>query len=202
MNQIKIFFFRFPDLTTPPRVVKSVLRAIFFFSTPFLYLMLNACQEEKKIIVKKAYNGPISEIYGVNMTYSDSARLVVRMSTESQLTLPNEDKVYPNEVRVFFFDKLGNNSTTLRSDSARYIRMKNVYHIMGRVLINNQIKHETLSTDELYWNPDTKKIYTEKPVDIKTPERIFHGVGMDSNQDFTDYKLRKVTGSLNIKTLP
>ncbi|MEA5137540.1 LPS export ABC transporter periplasmic protein LptC [Arcicella rigui] len=151
---------------------------------------------------RKTYNGPLSEVYGVNMVYSDSARMVVKMSTESQLTMPNEDKVYPHEVRVFFFDKFGNNSTTLRSDSARYIRIKNVYHIMGRVVINNQVKQEVLETDELYWNVDNKKIYTDKPVDVKTPQQVLHGVGMDSNQDFTDYKLRKVTGVLNVKSLP
>jgi LPS export ABC transporter protein LptC len=185
------------DLTTQFRVVKSVL-------CPFvlLFLVFTGCKEEKKVIDRRTYNGPLSEVYGVNMVYSDSARLVVKMSTESQLTMPNEDKVYPHEVRVFFFDKFGNNSTTLRSDSARYIRIKNVYHIMGRVVINNQIKHEVLETDELFWNVDNKKIYTEKPVDVKTPEQILHGVGMDSNQDFTEYTLRKVTGVVSVKSLP
>ncbi len=185
------------DLTTQFRVVKSVLGPCIV-----LFLILSACKEEKKVMDRKTYNGPLSEVYGVNMVYSDSARMVVKMSTESQLTMPNEDKVYPHEVRVFFFDKFGNNSTTLRSDSARYIRIKNVYHIMGRVVINNQVKQEVLETDELYWNVDNKKIYTDKPVDVKTPQQVLHGVGMDSNQDFTDYKLRKVTGVLNVKSLP
>lgn len=186
------------DLTTQFRVVKSVLYPVLF-----LFLVgFSACKEEKKVIDRKNYTGPLSEVYGVNMVYSDSARLVVKMSTESQLTMPNEDKVYPHEVRVFFFDKFGNNSTTLRSDSARYIRIKNVYHIMGRVVINNQIKHEVLETDELFWNVDNKKIYTEKPVDVKTPEQILHGVGMDSNQDFTEYTLRKVNGVVSVKSLP
>jgi LPS export ABC transporter protein LptC len=73
---------------------------------------------------------------------------------------------------------------------------------MGRVLVNNQIKNETLQTDEMFWSPDTKKVYTDKPVDIKTPEQVLHGVGMDSNQDFTDYTLRRVTGVLSVKNLP
>lgn len=202
MNQLNIYMKLFPDLTVLVGVVKPVLRPFLLVFIGLLSICLTACYEEKKEIVKKLYNGPLSEIYGVNMVYSDSARLVVRMSTESQLTMPNEDKVYPNEVRVFFFDKLGNNSTTLRSDSARYIRIRNVYHIMGRVLINNQIKHETLATDELYWNPDTKRIYTDKPVDVKTPENILHGIGMDSNQDFTEYTIRKVTGTVKVNSLP
>jgi LPS export ABC transporter protein LptC len=186
------------DLTTPHRVVKSVLGLVLA-----LFLIgLSACKEEQKEIKKMEYKGPVSEIYGINMSFSDSARLVVKMSTEAQLTMVNEDKVYPKEVRVFFFDRLGNNTTTLRGDSARFIRARNIYHIMGRVLINNQVKHETLQTDELFWNPDTKKMYTDKPVDIKTPEQVIHAIGMDSNQDFTEYTLRRVTGTVMVKNLP
>lgn len=165
-------------------------------------LLLVSCKKEEKVIEKGIYNGPLSELHGINMAYTDSAKIMVRMSTETQLTLQNEDKVYPKEVRIFFFDKLGNNTTTLRGDSARFIRSKNLYHIMGRVLVNNQIKNETLQTDEMFWSPDTKKVYTDKPVDIKTPEQVLHGVGMDSNQDFTDYTLRRVTGVLSVKNLP
>lgn len=172
----------------------------------FLFVLISstfiACREEEKPTIKQEYKGPVSELYGVNLSFSDSAKLVVRMSTEAQLTLASQDKVYPKEVRVFFFDKNGNNTTTLRGDSARFIKAKNQYHLMGRVLINNQVKHETLETDEMYWSPDTRKIYTDKPVDVKTPEQVLHGVGMDANQDFTEYTLRKVNGVVSVKTLP
>ncbi len=173
----------------------------FCLSTVFCFFFLS-CKQEEKVNKKEFYEGPLSELYGINMTYSDSARTVVRMSTEVQLTMPNEDKIYPKEVRVFFFDREGNNTTILRGDSARFIRARNLYHVMGRVNINNQVKHETLDTDELFWNPDTKKVYTDVAVHVKTPEQILHGVGMDSNQDFTEYTLRKVNGVVSVKTLP
>ncbi|WP_044173145.1 LPS export ABC transporter periplasmic protein LptC [Flectobacillus major] len=170
---------------------------------PFWALvLLSACRKEEKVSKREIYNGPISELHGINMSYTDSARVVVKMSTETQLTLQNEDKVYPKEVRIFFFDKMGNNTTTLRGDSARFVRAKNLYHIMGRVLINNQVKHETLQTDELFWNPDFKKVYTDKPVDVTTPEQVLHGVGMDANQDFTEYTLRKVKGVVRVNNMP
>jgi LPS export ABC transporter protein LptC len=165
-------------------------------------LLLTSCEDDKKEIKKEEYKGPISEIYGINMTYSDSAKLVVRMTTDVQLTMATEDKIYPKEIRVFFFDKFGNNTTKLRGDSARYIKMKNLYRIMGRVQIDNQVKHEILETPELFWSPDTKKIYTDKQVDIKTPDQVLHGMGMDSNQDFTDYTIRRVNGVVSVKSLP
>jgi LPS export ABC transporter protein LptC len=176
-------------------------RKLFFLSSVFC-LLLTSCEEDKKVVKKEEYKGPISEVYGIDMTYSDSAKLVVRMTTDVQLTMASEDKIFPKEIRVFFFDKFGNNTTKLRGDSARFIRAKNLYRIMGRVQIDNQVKHEVLETPELYWSPETKKIYTDKQVDIKTPDQVLHGVGMDSNQDFTDYTIRKVTGVVSVKSLP
>ena len=168
-----------------------------------LFLSLSSCEKEQKNTKKEEYEGPLSEVYGINMTYSDSAKLVVRMSTEAQLTMQNEDKKYPKEVRIFFFDKLGNNTTKLRGDSAVYVKATNLYRIMGRVQINNQVKNEVLETDELFWNPDTKKIYSNKAVEIKTPDQTIHGIGMDSNQDFTQYTIRKISNSqVTVKNLP
>ena len=174
-----------------------------YFLLPIFYcLLLTSCEEDKKDLKREEYKGPVSEVYGINMTYSDSARLVVRMTTDVQLTMVSEDKIFPKEIRVFFFDKFGNNTTKLRGDSARFIRAKNLYRIMGKVQIDNQVKHEILETPELFWSPETKKIYTDKAVDIKTPDQVLHGMGMDSNQDFTDYTIRKVTGVVSVKSLP
>ena len=174
-----------------------------YFLLPISYcLLFTSCEEDKKDLKREEYKGPVSEVYGINMTYSDSARLVVRMTTDVQLTMASEDKIFPKEIRVFFFDKFGNNTTKLRGDSARFIRAKNLYRIMGKVQIDNQVKHEILETPELFWSPETKKIYTDKAVDIKTPDQVLHGMGMDSNQDFTDYTIRKVTGVVSVKSLP
>ena len=181
---------------------RSLRRVVAYFLLSTIYCLLISCEDDKKVIKKEEYKGPISEVYGINMTYSDSAKLVVRMTTDVQLTMASEDKIFPKEIRVFFFDKFGNNTTKLRGDSARFIRAKNLYRIMGRVQIDNQVKHEVLETPELFWSPDTKKIYTDKRVDIKTPDQVLHGMGMDSNQDFTDYTIRRVTGVVSVKSLP
>lgn len=186
-----------------PVHIMHVVNFSVLYTLLFIFLLFSACEDDKKNIKKEEYKGPISEVYGINMAYTDSAKLVVKMSTEAQLTMANEDKKYPKEVRVFFFDKMGNNTTKLRGDSAIYLKATNLYRIMGRVQINNQVKNEVLETDELFWNPDTKKIYSNKAVDIKTPEQTIHGIGMDSNQDFTQYTIRKISNSqVSVKNLP
>jgi len=161
-----------------------------------------SCQEEKKSN-NLHYDGPKSELTDIDMVFSDSAKSVVRMVTETQITLYSEDRVYPKEMKLWFYDKLGNVSTQIRGDSARFFRQKNQYRLMGHVKIYNIKKSETLTTDEFTWVPDEKRIFTEKPVQIRTNTELFNGIGLDAAQDFSTYSLRKVTNSmLNVESLP
>ena len=158
---------------------------------------------EKADDSKVVYAGPKSELHGIDMIYSDSARKVVRMVTETQLTLATEDRIYPKEMKLWFFDKLGNVSSEIRGDSAHFFRTTNSYKMMGHVVINNVLKGEVLKTDEFTWVPDEKRIFTTKPVSIKTRTDIIHGVGLDAAQDFSSYSLRRVSNSvLTVNQLP
>ncbi len=170
------------------------MRKHFLISLLSVFFLV-ACQERQESS-KVLYRGPKSELDGIDMIYSDSARAVVRMVTAKQLTLFNEDRLYPKVVNLYFYDKLGNTTTHIRGDSAHFDRVKNYYKLMGNVVINNPIKGETLRTSEFIWLPDQKKIYTEKPVQIRTKQEVFYGIGMDAAQDFSTYSLRQVTNSV------
>jgi LPS export ABC transporter protein LptC len=137
------------------------------------------------------------------MVYSDSARATLRMVTEQQITTISEDRVYPKEMKLWFYDKLGNITSQIRGDSAHFFRQTNSYKLMGHVEIFNVKKKETLKTDEFTWLPEQKRVFTEKPVSIQTSKEIVHGVGLDAAQDFSTYSLRKVTNSLlTVESLP
>ena len=74
---------------------------------------------------------------------------------------------------------------------------------MGHVVINNVLKGEVMKTDEFTWLPDEKRIFTTKPVSIKTRTDIVHGVGFDAAQDSSTYSLRHVSNSvLTVDELP
>jgi LPS export ABC transporter protein LptC len=165
-------------------------------------IALFACSQEKKV-ENRTYKGPKSELSGIDMIYSDSARALVRMVTERQITTPTEDRVYPDEMKLWFYDKFGNVTTLIRGDSAHFFRQTNSYRLMGHVVINNQLKGELINTDEFTWLPGEKRIFTVKPVTIKTRTDIIHGVGLDAAQDFSTYSLRHVTNSiLTVDELP
>ena len=93
----------------------SLLFLLFVSSTFF------SCRE-KTDDSKAVYIGPKSELYGIDMVYSDSARKVVRMVTETQLTLASEDRIYPKEMKLWFYDKTGKVTSEVRGDSAHFYR--------------------------------------------------------------------------------
>lgn len=172
----------------------------------FLYLLLLSvilfgCSEKKKISAPYEYTGPVLEVDNLNVSYSDSGRVIVKMNTAKQLRLQNEDEVYPKAVYVNFIDKSGVEYSSLRGDSGRFIRSDQKYKIMGNVFFYNRVAQQSLATEILYWNPQTKKIYTDEKVKINTPARQLQGVGMEAEQDFSKYTVRRPTGIFEVDSM-
>jgi lipopolysaccharide assembly outer membrane protein LptD (OstA) len=61
------------------------------------------------------------------------------------------------------------------------------------------IKGEKLNSEELIWNNKNKKIYTEKFVTIQTKDEIIYGDGLEANEDLTNYKIKKIRGTIQVK---
>jgi len=160
-----------------------------------------ACEGPKTTKKVKPYNGPIEEINDVKLLYSEAAMLKVRLTTPKQFRYVNDNRTYPKPVNIVFYGPTGEEVTTLRSDSGRYDKAKDIYVVMGNVVVINKQKQEKLLTPELTWNPATKKVYTDKRVTVlsqQTGEKLY-GLGLDANQDFSQYSIRKPTGVFNVE---
>lgn len=169
-----------------------------------LSFSLLSCEEPKEGKKVTAYKGPIEEINDVKLLYSEAALLKVKLTTPKQFRYANEDRKYPKPVSIIFYGPAGEEVTTLRSDSGRYNKAKDLYTVMGNVVVVNKQKQEKLLTPELNWNPVTKKVFTEKRVTVisqMTGEKLY-GTGLDANQDFTNYSIRKPSGIFNAEGGP
>jgi lipopolysaccharide assembly outer membrane protein LptD (OstA) len=49
------------------------------------------------------------------------------------------------------------------------------------------------------WNQAEKKIYATGFVRITTPDEIIYGNGLEAKEDFSEYTIKKVTGTVKIK---
>lgn len=179
----------------------ALCRAAFCIVHCALCISLLACDEEKKP-QRVEYKGPIEEIQNVKLLYSEAAVMKVKLTTAQQLRYVNDDRKYPKPVNIDFYDPTGQQVvTTLRSDSGRYDKAKDIYTVMGHVVVINKQKQEKLQTNRLYWNPNTKKVFTDNRVIVSsqlTGERLY-GLGLDANQDFSRYAIRRPTGVFNLE---
>lgn len=164
--------------------------------TGLLGVGVSGCKEEAEVKKTKPYTGPLEEINDVVILYSEAAQLKVKMQTPLQYKYQSNDRIYPKTVNIEFYGPDGQIETTLRADSGRYVHAQNFYRVMGNVVVINRQKNQELYTPELNWNPTTRKVYTEKPVKIlskKSNERL-EGIGLDTDQTFSHYFIRKPTG--------
>ena len=123
-------------------------RSIFYSSLIILYLpfVLTACEEAKQTKKVNPYSGPIEEINDVKLLYSEAAKLKVRLTTAKQFRYLNDDRRYPKPVNIVFYNPNGDEITTIRSDSGRYDKAKDLYTVMGNVVVINKQKQDKLLT--------------------------------------------------------
>ena len=138
----------------------------------------------------------------ITMLYTDSAQLKI-MIKANRMLLFNKNvsepfTVLPKGVFVTFFNDEEKVSATLKANyGVRYDLSKRMEVKYAVEVVNKDgVK---LETEKLIWNELTKKIYTDAFVKITTAKEIIMGKGMVSNQDFSKYELKEVTGIIQIK---
>ena len=98
-----------------------------------------------------------------------------------------------------FFDEFGKLESTLKANHAYYFKEEDQWRGRGNVEVKNVAKGNQLNTEELFWKPKSKKIFTEKFVTIRQQGDVLYGEGLTANEDLSDYVIKKPTGDLEVK---
>lgn len=176
---------------------QSLVRCLFFVC---LLGAFSACDEERKKGIKdmKVYTGPLVESENIVSLYSDSAKVKIKLEGKKQAQYENGNIEYPEGVKVTFFDTYTRPKAVLSARQGYYYKEKQIYRVVGEVLVEDLKEKKTLQTEELFWSPKDKKIYTDKFVIITTPTEIIKGEGLLANEDFSYYEIQKPTGIITL----
>ena len=68
----------------------------------------------------------------------------------------------------------------------------------GDVVFINEVG-EKLNTEHLIWNQKEERIYSEEFVKITTADEIIWGEGFESNQSFTNFKIKHIKGTILVE---
>ncbi len=164
--------------------------------------ILAACEndpDEVKELVDK--NAVIVET-GIDpeILYSEHGQVRVKIVGKKLLRHKAKEPYieFTEGVRVYFYNQDLKVDSRLTADYAIKHDNKDEMTARDNVVVIN-IKGERLNTEELIWNDKEKKIYSNKFVKITTPDEIIFGEGFESNQDFTNYRIKKISGTINVK---
>ncbi|MFD2035104.1 LPS export ABC transporter periplasmic protein LptC [Belliella marina] len=159
---------------------------------------LSSCKEEVDTSFLESYLGPTGIGHDIDLFHSDSTRIKINLKAKKQLEFSNGDYEFPDGIEIFFYNDQGELTTTIVADRGYYIRKEDVYRGEGDVQVENMEKQQKLASEELFWNPTTKKIYTDKFVTIQDPQRLIKGTGMVADESFSDYEITSVIDSRTI----
>lgn len=128
--------------------------------------------------------------------YSDSAVVRIKIEAPKQYEFENGDKEFPKSIFIEFYEPDGSLSSTLAANKAFYIKETNLYHAVGDVEVIGYLEPQKLNSEELYWNPESEEIYTDKFVKIETEDQISTGTGLTAKQDFSTYRILNPQGTI------
>lgn len=183
------------SITTIPRVVVMLL------------LFTVACSQEVKEVVDATYDPEKSytmKATQVNTLISDSGITRYRIEAAEWIVFGKAKEPYwyfPEGIYVEKFDTLFHSEASIKADTAYYFDKKGLWHLIGNVEVES-LQGEQFDTSELFWDQKKEKVYSDKYIRIQQKEQIITGVGFESNQNMTRYKIFNSQGEFPVEDAP
>ena len=160
-----------------------------------------ACSEEKHDTISLSADPetfPAMRTTNVSTTISDSG--YTRYHITAPLWLMYEEASephwnFPDGMFIVKFDNDMKEDGTFTADTATFFSNKKLWRFDRNVRIRN-INGDRFLTNQLFWNQNTRKIYSDSFIHIERSDRTIEGYGFESNENMTTYKVHRPTASL------
>ncbi|XZF14768.1 LPS export ABC transporter periplasmic protein LptC [Chitinophagaceae bacterium MMS25-I14] len=179
-------------------IARSMFPGILFSAL----LFLSACHNDPKEVSALTGGSVAQEDKATDVTiiYSDGGKVKARLYAKEFIR--NDKAKYPytdmkKRVYVEFFNDSMKVDNTLSAKYARYYDAQQNVLVRDSIVVKNR-KGEQLNTEELVWNQQKQRFFTEKFVRITTPTRMLYGDGLEANQDFTWYTIKHLKGTVQV----
>lgn len=162
-----------------------------------------------KAIENQKGEKPIERTTGVNIIYSDSAKvkanltapLLLRFSDNNPKKTAKTDGSYnemPKGLKVLFYNDSLKVKSTVTSDYGIQREVQKITELHKNVVATND-KGETFKSEELIWDENTREFYSTKIVSIKLANgSVINGTSFRSNENFSPYTITQTTGTFHV----
>ena len=172
-----------------------------------MFILFPAFSGQKKKTAPAIIEGdslPTMRSTGVETLVSDSGMIRYKVITEEWLIYSKRNPpfwAFEKGVYLEKFDSLFHIDASIKADTAYYYETKKLWELRQNVHIRSQ-KGEKFDTDQLFWDQENKKIYSDKFIRIESNDRILTGYGFESNQEMTEYRIFNNTGVFAVENTP
>ncbi len=168
----------------------------------FFLFLASSCRNDPKVINSMVNKTMLQEDKAYDVTFYISEHGRTKVSIYTKEFVRNDVAKPPftdmkKFIKVDFFNDSMVVENTLTAKYARYYEKQGNILLRDSIIVKNK-KGETLKTEELVWNQNIEKYFTEKPVAIHTPTQILYGNGLEANQDFSWYEIKHPTGIVQV----
>lgn len=170
--------------------------AMTLISTIFCF---TACSNDRKAMapaVNDSIPRPMMTSMGVSTLISDSGIIRYKIIAEQWDIYDKLDTskwTFEKGVYLEKYDNQMNIEAKVKADTAYYYDKLKLWDLRGHVNILN-IKGEKFNTQQLFWDQDKERVYSDKFIRIQQIDKILTGYGFNSNQQFTEYIINNTAG--------
>lgn len=173
--------------------------------TAFLLMLVaffTSCENDLKevaLLTQKGKLVPTESSTQLNVLYTDSGAMQFRLKAPlmDHYVVGVKDP-YSEFLKGVYIEHYGKDNAVKATIKADYAIRYDLSHKMEakyKIEIIN-IDGEKLNTEHLIWDEEKHKIYTDAYVEITTKREIIKGTGMEANEDFSEWEIKNVTGTL------
>ncbi len=172
--------------------------------------LLSSCGDSPKpmpILEEELSADAPSEVFdSIYMLFTEEARTRMKLFA---IRLHRYDEKFGHKnvtemldsLNFYVYDEKGNVDAILTAGYGVIFDDEERIEFKQHVVYKNLYQKHRLDTEYLIWNQKTKKIHVPDSVKVRVTEErnIINGMGMDADEDFARYKIRKVSGIIAVK---
>lgn len=162
-----------------------------------------SCENPIAVVREIAKEDTLAAVTATDVTYirSDSGEVFMILTAPLMLQYDGDDQMieFPNGFEARFLDSLNQPTSRIKGNYGVSYEKVKLMIARGDVEVENFETAEMLNTETLYWNQQSKKIFTSAAVKITGPEKIIFGDSLVAAEDFSSRTIYNIKATLEIE---
>ncbi len=134
----------------------------------------------------------------INTVFTDSGKVQLIMSSPVMETWDNLGNPYTefrHGMLIEFYDGQKEPVANVAAKYAKYIDSEKLWELDDSVVVVNK-SGDRLETEQLFWDQEKERIYTDRFVKITNEDQTIMGTGFESDPKLTKRKIKNVSATI------